>query len=212
MFVIFGREIAESRDLLPELHIYHVYANTSIMSMPYQIPCDQPVIYGHEKSSSEEKLMFPMVGLRGLEPPTPAMSTRYSNQLSYKPIWCRWPELNRYGLLSPRDFKSRASASSATSAWIVWRRHSDLNWGIEVLQTSALPLGYAARGNDGGAGDEIRTRDFHLGEVTLYHWVTPAWCLRTESNRRHEDFQSSALPTELPRQIVVVTRTGFEPV
>ncbi len=27
-----------------------------------------------------------MVGLRGLEPPTPAMSTQYSNQLSYKPI------------------------------------------------------------------------------------------------------------------------------
>lgn len=28
-----------------------------------------------------------MVGLRGLEPPTPAMSTRYSNQLRYKPIY-----------------------------------------------------------------------------------------------------------------------------
>ena len=25
-----------------------------------------------------------------------------------------------------------------------WRRHPDLNWGIEVLQTSALPLGYGA--------------------------------------------------------------------
>ena len=25
-----------------------------------------------------------------------------------------------------------------------------------------------------GAGDGIRTRDFHLGKVTLYHWVTPA--------------------------------------
>lgn len=24
------------------------------------------------------------------------------------------------------------------------------------------------------------------------------WCPRAESNRRHEDFQSSALPTELP--------------
>ena len=24
------------------------------------------------------------------------------------------------------------------------RRHPDLNWGMEVLQTSALPLGYAA--------------------------------------------------------------------
>ena len=27
------------------------------------------------------------------------------------------------------------------------------------------------------------------------------WCLRSESNQRHEDFQSSALPTELQRHI-----------
>ena len=27
------------------------------------------------------------------------------------------------------------------------------------------------------------------------------WCLRSESNQRHEDFQSSALPTELQRQM-----------
>ena len=27
---------------------------------------------------------------------------------------------------------------------LFWRRHPDLNWGIEVLQTSALPLGYSA--------------------------------------------------------------------
>ncbi len=26
----------------------------------------------------------------------------------------------------------------------IWRRHPDLNWGIKVLQTSALPLGYGA--------------------------------------------------------------------
>ena len=28
-----------------------------------------------------------------------------------------------------------------------------------------------------------------------------AWCLETESDRRHRDFQSLALPTELSRQI-----------
>ena len=27
---------------------------------------------------------------------------------------------------------------------VFWRRHPDLNWGIKVLQTSALPLGYVA--------------------------------------------------------------------
>ena len=81
-----------------------------------------------------------------------------------------------------------------------WRRHPDLNWGIKLLQSSALPLGYGALFNyifvfynyahilkflscfnnydkrrknmrllSVGAEDEIRTRDVHLGKVTLYH-------------------------------------------
>ena len=32
-----------------------------------------------------------------------------------------------------------------------------------------------------GAGNEIRTRDFHLGKVTLYHWVIPASALKNIS-------------------------------
>jgi hypothetical protein len=55
--------------------------------------------------------------------------------------------------------------------------------GMEVLQTSALPLGDGAyqgkpqtqknprrraQGNT-GAGNGIRTRDFDLGKVALYH-------------------------------------------
>ena len=32
------------------------------------------------------------------------------------PYWCRGPESNRYGYCYPTDFKSVASASSATSA------------------------------------------------------------------------------------------------
>ena len=32
-------------------------------------------------------------------------------------LWCRGPESNRYGDFSPRDFKSLASASSATPAY-----------------------------------------------------------------------------------------------
>ena len=64
-----------------------------------------------------------------------------------------------------------------------WRRHPESNWGIKVLQTSALPLGYGAvfpsygsyGGNEGhsrhmifGADDEARTRYLHLGKVALY--------------------------------------------
>ncbi len=52
---------------------------------------------------------------------------------------------------------------------------------MEVLQTSALPLGYGATTgsreapSEGagkgeiGAGNGIRTRDFDLGKVALYH-------------------------------------------
>ena len=78
--------------------------------------------------------------------------------------------------------------------WILrakfWRRGSESNRRIKVLQTSPLPLGYRASaeyvsvlgekspsGEQGGqkmsekngAGDEGRTRDFNLGKVALYH-------------------------------------------
>ena len=53
-----------------------------------------------------------------------------------------------------------------------------------------------------GAGDEARTRYLHLGKVALYRMsYTRIWCLRSESNQRHADFQSAALPTELQRHV-----------
>ena len=60
-----------------------------------------------------------------------------------------------------------------------------------------------------GAGDEARTRYLHLGKVALYRMSyarrylqeTCRWCLRSELNQRHADFQSAALPTELQRHI-----------
>ena len=83
-----------------------------------------------------------------------------------------------------------------------------------------------------GAGDEARTRYLHLGKVALYRMsytriLVPnwePWCLRSESNQRHADFQSAALPTELQRHIEenifpsyarcvikMATRNGLEP-
>ena len=41
-----------------------------------------------------------------------------------------------------------------------------MNRGMEVLQTSALPLGYAASACR--AGDRTRTGDPNLGKVVLY--------------------------------------------
>ena len=40
-----------------------------------------------------------------------------------------------------------------------------MNWGVRVLQTLALPLGYSA---EIGADYEARTRYLHLGKVALY--------------------------------------------
>ena len=72
---------------------------------------------------------------------------------------------------------------------LVWRCHPDSNWGVELLQSSALPLGYGTilyrvcafageyylgkkRGKTSlprfGASDEARTRYLHLGKVALY--------------------------------------------
>ena len=87
-----------------------------------------------------------------------------------------------------------------------WRYRPDLNWRMRVLQTLALPLGH---GTIFGAGDEARTRYLHLGKVALYRMSytrisvpeKEPWCLRSESNQRHADFQSAALPTELQRHM-----------
>ena len=98
-----------------------------------------------------------------------------------------------------------------------------MNWGIRVLQTLALPLGYGT--GETGAGDEARTRYLHLGKVALYQMsytrITAKagmWCLRSESNQRHGDFQSPALPTELSEHVVphcgyeiLVGHQGLEP-
>ena len=46
--------------------------------------------------------------------------------------------------------------------------------------------------------------------LPLSHFRKKKWCLEAESNHRHEDFQSSALPTELSRQNLAEL-TGIEP-
>ena len=95
-----------------------------------------------------------------------------------------------------------------------------MNWGIKVLQTFALPLGHGTmlaccRSSIGyikssmpnllikeRAVDEARTRDLHLGKVALYQLsYYRIKCRGAESNHRHVDFQSTALPTELPRHM-----------
>ena len=70
--------------------------------------------------------------------------------------------------------------ASAAQMLFFWRYRPDLNWGMKVLQTFALPLGHGTilimkEGTQYGvpiffvgAGDEARTRYLHLGKVALY--------------------------------------------
>ena len=72
------------------------------------------------------------------------------------------------------------------------------------------PLPYHLAMAPYGAGNEIRTRYLHLGKVALCQMsYARKWCLRPELNWRHADFQSAALPTELPRQMALLRKTGY---
>ena len=53
----------------------------------------------------------------------------------------------------------------------------------------------------------VRSQVLYPAELHTHIYIFK--CPESESNQRHEDFQSSALPTELSRH--VVAGTGFEP-
>ena len=78
--------------------------------------------------------------------------------------------------------KSLASACFAISAK-KWRRHPDSNWGMKVLQTLALPLGYGA------------FSDFVLpcGMGEKFPRIKK-WSGKRDSNSRHSPWQGDALP------------------
>ena len=93
--------------------------------------------------------------------------------------------------------------------------------GIRVLQTLALPLGHVA------TFPLERKTGFEPATLALARRCSTAellplgWCRRPESNWRHADFQSAALPTELPRRTRAIScvlsgysmaeAMGFEP-
>ena len=129
------------------------------------------------------------------------------------------------------DFTKQTKNKNQTDwpGFCFWRWQSDLNRWIRVLQTHALPLGYVAILNFLKKIGHKKLGEFcvlffmermtrlELATSTLARWrstrwATSAynWCLRSESNQWHEDFQSSALPTELQRQ-KMATRNGLEP-
>ena len=84
------------------------------------------------------------------------------------------------------DLQSAAFSHFATPPKLTWCRLEDLNPQPTDYKSVALP-------------------------IELSRLATSKWWLGTESNRRHEDFQSSALPTELPSLIKMAVPTGVEP-
>ena len=68
-----------------------------------------------------------------------------------------------------------------------WRRHPDLNWGIRVLQTHALPLGYVAMGY------EIEFTKKGLRREVLFSF----WSGQRDSDPLPPPWQGGALPDEL---------------
>ena len=62
------------------------------------------------------------------------------------------------------------------------RRHPDLNWGVKVLQTSALPLGYAA-----------------LKKGAARKGKPGTWSERRDLNPRQPPWQGGALPLSYSR-------------
>ena len=87
---------------------------------------------------------------------------------------------------------------------------SDAEYGNTVRRSLAIPI-LSTRIKQRDSSGEIMDK-----EKYRHSWpVSFCLCLEQESNRRHRDFQSLALPTELSGQTVVSTTiagTGFEPV
>ena len=94
--------------------------------------------------------------------------------------------------------------------------------GFEPSKSVTADLQSAPFGHSGtypyevGAGEGNRTRNLLITNQLLCQLSYTSkhcngiWCLRVESNHRHRDFQSLALPTELPRR-KLATRRGLEP-
>ena len=54
--------------------------------------------------------------------------------------------------------------------------------------------------NQGFKNVTLVKKDMKKKKATHYAWPLKAWCPEPESNQRHVDFQSTALPTELSRR------------
>ena len=88
---------------------------------------------------------------------------------------------------------------------------------LAALESSRVLLNWRRLRVGSGAGDWNRTHNLLITNQLLCQlsYTSMGWCLGAESNHRHRDFQSLALPTELPRHLKaclaahICYQTGF---
>ena len=83
---------------------------------------------------------------------------------------------------------------------------------LKVLETLVLPLNYARNYGRGGIRTpEPEGADLQSAAFSLFATLPDIKLIwrETESNRRHMELQSIALPTELPS--LLIAGAGFEP-
>ena len=154
----------------------------------------QVLFSGGKRACSRAKSPSNRFGLKRLEKsPHPGECSPLFTVMQVE-MWRTGPDGKTFGKFFRRQRKNRSPTRP-----VFLEASLGFEPGIRELQSHALPLGYdAISGADYGA----RTRYLHLGKVALYQMsYIRKWCLRAESNHRHGDFQSPALPTELQRQI-----------
>ena len=99
-----------------------------------------------------------------------------------------------------------------TPAIIILTRAVGIEPTLKVLETLVLPLNYARKGMEGEGFEPPNPKERiysppRLASSLPFQIINKIW-RETESNRRHMELQSIALPTELPSHIA---GAGFEP-
>ena len=100
-----------------------------------------------------------------------------------------------------------------TPAIILLTRAVGIEPTLKVLETLVLPLNYARKGMEGEGFEPPNPKERiysppRLASSLPFQVINKIW-RETESNRRHMELQSIALPTELPS--LPIAGAGFEP-
>ena len=111
-------------------------------------------------------------------------------------------------------FESRKKQATLSVACF-WRRHPDLNWGMKLLQSFALPLGYSAILSFwSGFSQLFANKPYCSCEVNAYRKnLAPTklsfWSGRRDSNSRHLPWQGNALPLSHSRTFPLLSITSL---